>query len=188
METGVAQQDVTPLPERLARLRDGDADSLRGVIDEFGPKLLNFVYRMVGDRSAAEDLTQEVFVKLLSHADEIRDERLLGTWLYSVARNHSINHLRSRKTAQRNRPEPPAEPSRPDEAAGRRELAEAVQRALDGLEEPFRTTFVLCVMQEMSYEEAAQAMSCSVKTVSSRLFRARDKFRELMRPYLYEVR
>lgn len=174
--------------ERLARLCDGDPGGLQSVIDEYGPRLLNFVYRMVGDRWAAEDLTQEVFLKLMTHAKEIRDERYLGTWLYSVARNHAINHLRRRRTAQRNPPEPAAEPVPPDQAAGRRELAGAVQRALDSLDEPFRTTFVLCVMQEMSYEAAARAMGCSVKTVSSRLFRARDKFRQLMRPFLFEVR
>jgi RNA polymerase sigma-70 factor (ECF subfamily) len=168
----------------LTRLRGGDLDAIQAVLDEFGGMLLAYLARMVNDRWAADDLLQDVMVKLIRNAGSIRDEKSLKTWLYSVARNEAVTYLRKHRAEKRNLPEPAVGPESPMEDADRRERIEAVQRAIDALEEPFRTAFVLCEMQGMDHESAARIMECSVKTVSTRLYRAWEKFRTLMRPYL----
>lgn len=172
----------------LGKLAQGDLESIQFVLDQHGQPLLNYLHRMIGDRSAADDLLQEVMVKLIQSAGSIRDEKSLKTWLYTVARNHAVSYLRHRKAVRQNLPEPPAEPMRPDDHADRRERAEAVQRAVDSLDEPFRTAFVLCEMQGMDHENASRIMGCSVKTVSTRLYRAWDRFRGLIKPYLSGIK
>lgn len=122
-------------------------------------------------------------MKLIHKARTIRDEKNLTSWLYAVARNHAINYLKHRQTIRETRPPAPTNPRRPDEDVAQQELAQAIQRALDELEEPFRTTFILCALEGMEYEAVAKIMDCSVNTVGTRYFRARAKFRDLMRPF-----
>jgi RNA polymerase sigma-70 factor (ECF subfamily) len=75
-------------------------------------------------------------------------------------------------------------PSRPDQVAQRREMLAAVEEAIAALPEKFREAFLLCEMQGLSYEEAAAALGCPLKTVSTRLFRARNRFRKMIETHL----
>lgn len=168
----------------LQRLRDGELDAIQAVLDQYGQALLTYLYRMLGDRWTADDLLQEIMVKLIQNAGSIRDEKSLKTWLYAVAHNHALGYLRHKKVERTHRPEPPAAPATPVETADRREKVEAVQRAIEQLEEPFKTAFILCEMQGMDHENAARVMECSLKTVSSRLYRAWEKMRVLLRAIL----
>ncbi len=170
--------------DALRRIGRGDPDAIQAILDEFGQPLLNYLYRMLGDSWAADDLLQETMVKLIRNAGEIRDEASLKTWLYSVAHNLAVAHLRRKGVERRNRPEAPDGPARPEESLDRTERIEAVQKAVDQIDEPFKTAFILCEMQGLDHESASKIMGCSLKTVSSRLYRAWDRFRALMKPYL----
>ena len=97
-------------------MRNGEAGALEEVTETLGPRLLNYVYRLVGDRWAAEDLAQEVFVKLLSQASHFKESDNLSAWLFTVARNLSLNHIRGRNVAARNVPRPPEAARAPDGA------------------------------------------------------------------------
>lgn len=99
----------------LDRLRSGDEAAIRRLVEDLGERLVHYLRRLGGDRWAAEDLAQEVFVRL------IREEGSPKTLLYSVGRNLALNHLRARRTAARVVREPPAGPPTPDEDADRRE-------------------------------------------------------------------
>lgn len=170
--------------ELVDRLKKGDEAAFREAVDRYGERILNFIYQMIGDRAAAEDLAQDVFVKLYMKAGRIRQASALSTWLYTTARNAAINYLRHRGVVQRVTPIPPRDPATPPAAAESTELRQVIEDAIARIEEPFREALVLCVLQGLSYNEAAAVMGCSPKTVSSRLFRARERFRQLLRPYL----
>ena len=116
-------------------------------------------------------------------------------WLYRVARNLCLDHLRRRKFKLRlfrdinkddERPHIPEDlnADRPDQIAEAREAQEAMEEAIQQLPPRFREAFLLCEMQGLSYEDAAAVLGCPVKTVSTRLFRARQRFRAALTEHI----
>ena len=168
----------------MLSLAGGRSDALRELIDRHGAAVLNFLYRMTGDRAAAEDLSQETFLRVFRHASRYVAGGGFRGWLYAIARNLALNHGRDRAMEKRIEP---ARPTRSD-AVERAELERAVEAAIDRIDEPFRSALVLCTLDGLSYEEAAFACDCSVKTLSSRLARARARLRELLAPFIKEER
>jgi RNA polymerase sigma-70 factor (ECF subfamily) len=137
---------------------------------------------MTRDRATAEDLSQETFLRVFQHADRYVAGGGFRGWLFAIARNLALHHLRHR--AIERRPVPAAlAGSDPAEEA---ELKRAVEVAIDRVQEPFRSAVVLCSIDGLSYEEAAVACECSVKTLSSRLARGRAQLRGLLAPFLKE--
>ena len=114
----------------LHRLRIGEPAALDEVVRSLGPKLYNFIYRMTGDRHAAEDLAQEVFVKLLRQAPKFKEGDSLSAWMFTVARNQTLNHLRGRRAAARHLPLPPENARAPADAAEKKEMVERIQAAI----------------------------------------------------------
>ncbi len=197
----VERREEVPSDEALmAAFQRGDRGAYRTLVDRHAGEILNYVGRLVGDRGWAEDLTQDVFLRLWLKGSTFKAESKLSTWLYRVARNACLDFLKRRKHEPRLRdPAPgPASSSEypalrletadpmggPERALERAEVKERVEAAIASLPERFRAPFVLCVLQGLSYEEAGAALGCSVKTVSSRLSRARTRFRKAVGPYL----
>ena len=169
--------------QAMIALREGRPESLRELVDRHGPVVLNFLFRMTGDRALAEDLSQETFLRVFRHASSYVPGGGFRAWLFAIARNLAFKQGRRPAPAP---PPPPAEAAL--DAARHRELQAAVSSALDRIEEPFRSALVLCSVDGVSYKEAADACGCSVKTISSRLARARARLRELLAPHLREDR
>ncbi len=163
-------------------LREGRPEALREIVERHGPVVLNFLHRMTGDRALAEDLSQETFLRVFRHAATYVPGGGFRAWLFAIARNLAWKHGRRPAPAA---PPPPPEPA-PAETARRAEPEAAVGAALDRIEEPFRSALVLCSVDGVSYKEAADACGCSVKTISSRLARARARLRDLLAPQLRE--
>src|SRR5437016_3024972 len=161
--------------ELVQAIAAGGKEALRGVIDRHGAAVLNFLYRMTGDASGAEDLSQETFLRVYRHAARYVPGGGFRGWLFAIARNLALNHGRQRRMEKSFAPVP-SEAGDPIERA---ELERAVDAAIDRIEEPFRSALVLCSLDGLSYGDAAAACGCSVKTLSSRLARARAKLREL---------
>ena len=157
------------------------------VMAEHANALKAFAARMLGDEVAAEDVAQDAFLAYYRHQHEVPDNAV-RPWLFRVARNLCLDQLRRRKFKLRlfrdvSRDDEfemvpvDAQGNRPEEDAQGEEAREAIEKAIAGLPERFREAFVLCEVQGLSYEEAAGIMGCPVKTVSTRLFRARQRFR-----------
>lgn len=149
--------------------------------------LKTYAARMLGDSLLAEDVAQDSFLALYRHLSQV-PQSAFRPWLYRVCRNLCLDHLRRRKFKLRlfrdlerddDRPHTPPDEfgDRPDQVAQSREAQQAIEDAIQKLPTKFRDAFLLCEMQGLSYEDAAAILGCPVKTVSTRLFRARQRFR-----------
>ena len=178
----------------MVRVAEGDVAAYETLYHRYRNRILTFVFRYVGDREMAEDLTQEVFLKLYRSPRSFDPRNRFMTWLFTVARNLSIDHLRKKKPATALMQEgedgefsiEPAEPVNqgPVDKTLLKEMEENLQTILMTLSDKLREVFVLCAMQGLAYEEVAQIVGCPAKTVSSRLARARRRFVEELDPYL----
>ncbi|NUQ13160.1 MAG: sigma-70 family RNA polymerase sigma factor [Gemmatimonadaceae bacterium] len=196
-----------PIRERLRELDDsgvvsaflhGEPRAFDELVHRYQNRLLNFIYRTTGDRERAEDLVQEVFVRVYRHLHRFDRSRKFSTWIYTIASNLAKNELRNRsrnplvffQSIRRHwedddRPVQFEDPmTRPDDLYRKRYLREAVEAAVAKLPEHHRSVFVLRELEGKSYEEIAEITSCNLGTVKSRLNRARNAFANLVAPSL----
>ena len=177
--------------ELVARVRTGDEEAFRLIFDRYSRPVLGFIFDMVGDRSLAEDLAQETFVRAFRGLSALREETKLSTWLFGIARNCAREQLRSRRRDAGN-VEIDAEPAfelrdRARTPSGQlldKELSGVIQAALQKLDEDKRTVFTLKVLQQRSYEEIAEITGFSVGKLKTDLHRARAEMRKRIGPYL----
>jgi RNA polymerase sigma-70 factor (ECF subfamily) len=173
--------------------RQGDLDAFNRLVLANQDIVYSQAYRMMGDAEVAADATQEAFISAYKHLDTYRGGSFRG-WLLRIVTNACYDELRRRKR----RPTVPLEPvdaneeeiespswmidpgELPEQAAVRKELAQAIQRCLDGLPDEFRLVVVLVDIQGLDYQEAAQAVGKPIGTVKSRLARARLRLRECL--------
>jgi RNA polymerase sigma-70 factor, ECF subfamily len=182
--------------ELVDRVLAGDREGFSSLVLRHQKMVLNFMYRMVGERAFAEDLTQEVFLKAYEALPRFRGEAAFPTWLYRIAHNHCLNALKrkgreipvtalAKDPADGNpltRSPDPAAPA--DELLERRELHAVVQAKLAELTPEHRAVLVLRDIQGLSYDEIAVALNLEGGTVRSRIHRARMELKEKIRPYL----
>ena len=156
-------------------------------MSEHADGLKTYAARMLGDSLLAEDVTQDSFLALYRHLSQV-PASAFRPWLYRVCRNLCLDQLRRRKfklrlfrDIQRDDERPVSPPdefgARPDQVAETREAQTAIEAAIENLPTKFREAFLLCEVQGLSYEDAAAVLGCPVKTVSTRLFRARQRFK-----------
>jgi RNA polymerase sigma-70 factor (ECF subfamily) len=157
---------------------------------DHGDSLKGYAARLLGDPTAAEDVAQDAFLALYRHLNQV-PTAAFRPWLFRVARNLCLDQIRRRKfklslfrdlEKDDDQPFTPVDTAsaRPDQIAETREANTAIEQAIAELPEKFREAFLLCEVEGMSYEDAAAVMGCPVKTVSTRLFRARQRFQSLV--------
>lgn len=190
-----------PQPEMNALIEAhlaGDPQAFAQIVSRYQVRLLNFVYRMIGDRERAEDLVQEAFLRVYRHLERFDRSRKFSTWVYTIASNLAKNELRNRSRSplvnfEQARPRNDDEPrtldfedsaTRPDDLYERRHLRALVDQTVARLSSHHREVFVLRELEGKSYEEIAEIMHCNLGTVKSRLNRARQSFAELIAPHL----
>lgn len=167
--------------ELLRRCRAGDQAAWGGLVARHTRRVYAIAYRFAGRVDEAEDLVQEVFVKVYQGLG--RYEPAAGpfsAWLGAVARNHAIDHYRRRREERARRVDDgdplaswPAPGERPDRALERGERAHLVRRALRALPLELREVLVLCDLEGASYEEIARLLGVPLGTVKSRINRGR---------------
>lgn len=164
--------------------------SFHRALADHADSLKAYAARLLGDSTAAEDVAQDAFLALYRHLNQV-PTAAFRPWLFRVARNLCLDQLRRRKfklslfrDLQKDDEQPftPADIDsvRPDQIAETREANHAIESAIQELPTKFREAFLLCEVEGMSYEDAAAVMGCPVKTVSTRLFRARQRFKSLV--------
>ena len=210
--TDVAIKRAVSLPgaavrERLRTLDDsavvtaflgGEERAFQELVERYQTRLLNFVYRTIGDREKAEDLVQEVFIRVHRHLHRFDRSKKFSTWIYTIASNLAKNELRNRsrnplvlfQTIKKNwqDEERPLQfedsNSRPDDMYRKRHLRELVEESVERLPENHKQVLILRELEGKSYEEIAEITSCNLGTVKSRLNRARNSFAEIIAPAL----
>jgi RNA polymerase sigma-70 factor (ECF subfamily) len=196
-ETRRGFKDLTD-SQVVQQFLDGDPRSFGELVDRYDKRLLNFVYRTVGDRERAQDLVQETFVRVYRHLHRFDQTKKFSTWIYTIAGNLAKNELRNRsrnplvlfQTIKKNwdadhRPlEWEDTKLRPDDLFRKRHLKELVENSVAQLPEHHRIVFVLRELEGKTYEEIADITGCNLGTVKSRLNRARNNFARIIAPLL----
>lgn len=185
----------------MARIRAGDQDAFAELVDRYQKVVLNAVFKFIGNRALAEELTQDVFVRIFRAAASYERLAKFDTWLYRIVFNLCANaaeYGRRRRALSLDRPAEAAdeaagraapEPPEPDgetplERLERDETRHQVREAIGRLPPQQRAALIMSRYQNMPYEEVARALDTSVEAVKSLLFRARENLRERLAPYL----
>ncbi len=182
---------------RMEAVRDGDEAAFEALVREHQKRVVAFVYRMLNDAGAAEDIAQQVFVQVWRSARRYRPTAKFTTWLLQIARNLVLNELRrrSRKPTSALVPKDHEASSaiyedatlrNPGQEALDRELEDAVNQAVAALPEQQRAALLLLRHEDMSYEEIAKVLKTTVPSVKSLIFRARTELRVRLAKYLEE--
>jgi len=169
----------------------GNKASFETLMHKYYGRVLNFVYRFIGRKDIAEDLTQEVFIKVYQSVASYRPQAKFQTWVFTIARNASLNELRKLNQtsfsldetleneegeALRPQMEDP-KTSLPDIKVLEEEKIALIQTAIQSLPANQRTAVLLRRYEEFSYEEIAKTMNCSVEAVKSLLSRAKENLK-----------
>ncbi|MCX7806516.1 MAG: sigma-70 family RNA polymerase sigma factor [Planctomycetota bacterium] len=176
----------------MARIEAGDEQAFDSLVDRHRKGVLNFYYRLTWDRDLAEDLAQEVFIRLFTHRGRYEATARFTTYLYRIAHNCWIDHLRKTRQERKLRSldaggedgaglRESVEAMRveaPPEGAGKEEYSEAVIAAIESLPEDQKVVFVLSEVQGMRYAEIAETLGIPEGTVKSRMHHAVNRLRE----------
>jgi RNA polymerase sigma-70 factor, ECF subfamily len=195
-----ARTDLRTLDDAtlVAEYLGGRRRAFQELADRYHLRLLNFIYRTIGDRDRAEDLVQETFVRVYRHLHRFDPTKKFSTWIYTIASNLAKNELRNRsrnpmvlfQAIKKNwdadhRPLQWEDTSySPDDLFRKRHLREQVEQAVAELPEHHRVVFVLREMEGKTYEEISEITGVTLGTVKSRLNRARNRFAQIIGPML----
>ena len=199
-ERAVSRQALQELDDAhvVKRHLENDPQAFGMLVDRYQTRLLNFVNRTIGDRERAEDLVQEVFIRVFRHLHRFDQTKKFSTWIYTIASNLAKNELRNRsrnplvlfQTIKKNweadhRPlQFEDTTARPDDLYRKRFLKDAVEKCVADLPGHHREVFVLRELEGRSYAEISEITGCNLGTVKSRLNRARNSFAQLIEPLL----
>ncbi|MEP6756184.1 MAG: sigma-70 family RNA polymerase sigma factor [Chthonomonadales bacterium] len=183
----------------IERCQANDAAAFNEIVARYKSRVHNYVARMVGPNSDAEDLTQEVFIRAYVNMHSFQSRASLNTWLYRIATNICIDFARKTKRVKANTTtlmredeesgeeierDIPDSKFEPQSVLMNRELGDKLEQALELLPEKLRTVVLLHDIEGLAYDEIAHIIECPLGTVKSRLFNARAALRERLIPYL----
>jgi RNA polymerase sigma factor (sigma-70 family) len=163
----------------VRRLRTGDRTAFDEIYADFNPRLLGFLTRLARNRSVAEDLVEETWLRLVSSAERLREDTRLGPWLFTVARNLYVSHCRSRLresayTADLVLLWPGELPRTPFDLASLNEFEERLEAAIAQLPPTYRETILLVCVEQLRPADAAAVCGISAELLRQRLKRGRD--------------
>jgi RNA polymerase sigma-70 factor (ECF subfamily) len=187
----VAAQDLV----WMQRVKEGDTDAFRQLIEAHQYRIIGTVTKMLGDDSDAEDIAQQVFIRVWKSAGRYEPTAKFTTWLFKITRNLVFNELRRRKRHPVQSLDRVSDDDRPLQVVDRgskapdtslldEEMQAAIQKAIDELPETQRMAIILRRYDDIAYEEIGEILDLSVPAVKSVLFRARTELREKLKHYL----
>ena len=182
----------------MLRVREGDRDAFAQLVEKYKQPVMNLVYRTLPDATEAEDLAQHVFLQVYKSAHRYQVAAKFSTWIFTIARNLCLNEIRRRsrhpaesldqtREGDEEQPVRQVEDARifsPPDALLQRELEQKIDQAVNALPEKQGTALMLCRQGELSYEDIAKVLGCSVSATKSLIHRARETLKEQLKPYL----
>jgi RNA polymerase sigma-70 factor (ECF subfamily) len=179
----------------MARVKIGDTEAFQELIEAHQHRVIGTVAKMLSDDSDAQDIAQQVFIRVWKSAPRYEPTAKFTTWLFKITRNLVFNEIRRRKrhptfsldaTTEDDRPFQTADPGAksPDATLLDAEMQAAIQAAIETLPETQRMAIILRRYEDISYEEIGEILDLSVPAVKSVLFRARTDLRAKLRQYL----
>jgi len=182
----------------MLRVKRGDRPAFEVLVNKHKQAVINLIYRTLPDAAEAEDLAQNVFVQVFKSAHRYEVSAKFTTWLFTIARNLCLNEIRRRSrhpadSLDETYPDNDDQPLRqfednrnfsPPDSVLHRELADKIEEALGDLPENQRTAILLFRDNELSYEEIAEVLACSVSATKSLIHRGRETLKLKLKPYL----
>jgi RNA polymerase sigma-70 factor, ECF subfamily len=190
--------NLDPDAALMLRVKRGDRTAFEELVNKYKQPVTNVIYRTLGDATEAEDLAQNVFVQVFKSAHRYRVSARFSTWLFTIARNLCLNEIRRRsrhpaESLDATHPEMEDQPLRQfEDVKGfsapemllQGELERKIQEAVAGLPENQRTAILLCRENELSYEDIARVLGCSLSATKSLIHRGRETLKQKLKPYL----
>ena len=189
--------EEVPDIELIQRALSGEQHAYREILKRYRAPLYNLLFRMVRDKMETEDLVQEAFIKAFGSLATFNDEYAFSTWLYKIAINNCIDHLRKKrlKTFSLDKPidssdgdikrEIPDLTYQPDHTLLSKEKDKLIADAIQNLPEKYRISIVLRHNEDKSYEEISQILKIPLGTVKARIFRAREMLKKQLKHKLF---
>ncbi len=182
----------------MLRVKRGNRAAFAELVEKYRQPVMNLVYRTLRDETEAEDLAQNVFLQVYKSRSRYKRTAKFSTWLFTIARNLCLNELRRRsrhpaESLEETRGEHEGQPQRqyedkknflPTETLLYGELAQKIEEALAELPENQRTAILLCRQEDLSYEEIAGVLGCSLSATKSLIHRGREVLKQKLKPYL----
>ncbi len=172
------------------------------IYNSYGKRILNLAFRMTSSQDEAQDLTQEIFIKVYERLDSFRENSSIYTWIYRIAVNHILNYLKKEKRkrwvrildlkvpglADQEEPPQPDFPDNdslpPDKILEISERDKIINSIIDSLHPKYKVPFVLFRIEGMSYKEIADSMDLSLSAVEARIHRAKKQLIKKIEPWL----
>lgn len=190
--------NLDPDAALMLRVKKGDRDAFTALVEKYQQPVMNFARRNVRDETEAEDLAQNVFLQVYKSAPRYVITARFSTWLFTIARNLCLNEIRRRsrhpaESLDATHPESEDQPlhqfedkavAPPPEQVLQGELEQKIEQALAALPENQRTALLLCRQDELSYEDIAEVLNCSLSATKSLIHRGRETLKQKLKPYL----
>ncbi|HTV43232.1 MAG TPA: sigma-70 family RNA polymerase sigma factor [Candidatus Sulfotelmatobacter sp.] len=182
----------------MLRVKRGDRAAFAELVDKYKQPVMNFIFRRLRDETEAEDLAQNVFLQVYKSRARYKQTAKFSTWIFTIAHNLALNELRRRsrhpaesleETHTEHEEQPPrqiedkSQTAAPDNVL-HGELAQKIEEALDELPENQRSAVLLCRQEDLSYEQIAKILRCSLSATKSLIHRGRETLKEKLKPYL----
>lgn len=187
--------------ELIEKIKAGDCQAFKDLFDRYKGLVVNICYRLVGNKEDADDLTQDVFLKVYKSAKHFKHHSKFSTWIYRIAVNLCLNYLRKKghfhlfsvdKSSNQsnigtlNTLIAPSE-DQPDVFFEQKELEKIIWKMINSLPKNQRVALILHRYEGLSCREIGEILECSIGSVHARLYRAKENLQEKLIPYLKKV-
>jgi len=183
----------------IRRCKRGEEAAFQEILERYRGPIYNLCYRMARNPEDARDLAQEVFIKVFSLLDRFDEEYAFSSWLFRIATNHCIDHLRRNRlrflsldgtTGQDGEEyefQVPSEGPEPDRVLERKEALERLEEVIAELPPHYKAITLLRHDQQLSYEEIAEVLQLPLGTVKARIHRARNLVQQMLKARSYDI-
>lgn len=179
--------------ELMLRTKEGDDGAFSELMRRHYRGIVNYIYRFTNVRENSEDLAQEVFLRMYKSAGRYKPEAKFSTWLYKIATNVSLTHVKRAKNnmsldamAESGGDVGNSDLEIADDIIYRKEIKDVIFQAMESLPEREKVAIMLCKYEGLSYEEVSEVLECTVGAVKAYVHRGRMKLIDKLKPYLTE--